>query len=298
MRRLAWLLLLGCADSDPTVVVYDGLDDEPGRIVVAQAENELPFAVKRLGDTEATKTAGLIHRLRSEALSPQANVFVCGEPLSVATLVAEGVLLPEGVILAGRVRGLVVRSDRDHAQCPSSWLDLGSDRWRDQGLAVADPRYGSTGAHLGVLRSVLGETEYRSLLLGFDVAGVRLVAGGNRAVVEAVAQGEVAFGATDADDVAAAQALGQPVQFLPLPLDAERGPWVMTAEARLVAPRTSEGVMYLDWMREKGTHVFRSAAPGWLDPSQLPTGLTYDPNLAAEEQSLAVEEALHIFGAR
>ena len=57
MKRLAWLLLLGCTDSDPTVVVYDGLDDEPGRMVVAQAQRELPFTVKRLGDTEATKTA-------------------------------------------------------------------------------------------------------------------------------------------------------------------------------------------------------------------------------------------------
>ncbi|MEO1372166.1 MAG: hypothetical protein AAFU75_06805, partial [Planctomycetota bacterium] len=146
MKRLAWLLLLGCTDSDPTVVVYDGLDDEPGRMVVAQAQRELPFTVKRLGDTEATKTAGLVHRLRLEASLPQADVFVCGEPLSVAALAAEGVLLSEGEVLAGRVRGLVVHSDREHAQCPSSWLDLASDRWRDQGLAVADPRYGSTGA--------------------------------------------------------------------------------------------------------------------------------------------------------
>ena len=298
MRRLAWLLLLGCADSDPTVVVYDGLDDEPGRMVVAQAEKELPFTVKRLGDTEATKTAGLVQRLRQEASSPQANIFVCGEPLSVAALGAEGLLLPDGEVLAGRVRGLVVRSDRDRTQCPSSWLDLASDRWRDQGLAVADPRYGSTGSHLGVLRSVLGENEYRSLLLGLDVVGVQLVTGGNRAVVDAVAQGEVAFGATDADDVAAAQALGQPVDFLPLPLDEARGPWVMTAEVRLVAPRSSEGVMYLDWMRGKGAEVFRSAAPGWLDPRQLPEGLSYNPNRAAAEQPLAVEEALQIFGAR
>ena len=298
MKRLAWLLLLGCADSVPTVVVYDGLDDEPGRMVVAQAQKELPFTVKRLGDTEATKTAGLVHRLRQEASSPKANIFLCGEPLSVAALSAEGVLLPEGEVLAGRVRGLVVRSDRDQDQCPSSWLDLASDRWRDQGLAVADPRYGSTGSHLGVLRSVLGETEYRSLLLGLDEVGVQLVSGGNRAVVDAVAQGEVAFGATDADDVAAAQALGQAVQFLPLPLDEVRGPWVMTAEVRLVAPRTSEGVIYLEWMRDKGSRVFRSAAPGWLDPSQLPEGLPYDRTRAAEEQSLAVEEALQIFGAR
>ena len=298
MRRLAWLLLLGCADSDPTVVVYDGLDDEPGRMVVAQAEKELPFTVKRLGDTEATKTAGLVQRLRQEASSPRANIFVCGEPLSVAALSAEGLLLPDGEVLAGRVRGLVVRSDRDRTQCPSSWLDLASDRWRDQGLAVADPRYGSTGSHLGVLRSVLGENEYRSLLLGLDVVGVQLVTGGNRAVVDAVAQGEVAFGATDADDVAAAQALGQPVDFLPLPLDEARGPWVMTAEVRLVAPRTAEGVMYLDWMREKGAEVFRSAAPGWLDPRQLPEGLSFNPNRAAAEQPLAVEEALQIFGAR
>ena len=254
--------------------------------------------MKRLGDTEATKTAGLVQRLRQEASSPRANIFVCGEPLSVAALSAEGLLLPDGEVLAGRVRGLVVRSDRDRTQCPSSWLDLASDRWRDQGLAVADPRYGSTGSHLGVLRSVLGENEYRSLLLGLDVVGVQLVTGGNRAVVDAVAQGEVAFGATDADDVAAAQALGQPVDFLPLPLDEARGPWVMTAEVRLVAPRTSEGVMYLDWMREKGAEVFRSAAPGWLDPRQLPEGLSYNPNRAAAEQPLAVEEALQIFGAR
>ena len=298
MKRLAWLLLLGCTDSDPTVVVYDGLDDEPGRMVVAQAQKELPFTVKRLGDTEATKTAGLVQRLRQEASSPQANIFVCGEPLSVAALAAEGVLLSDGEVLAGRIRGLVVRSDRDRTQCPSSWLDLASDRWRDQRLAVADPRYGSTGSHFGVLRSVLGENEYRSFLLGLDGVGVQLVTGGNRAVVDAVAQGEVAFGATDADDVAAAQALGQPVEFLPLPLDETRGPWVMTAEVRLVAPQTAEGVMYLDWMRGKGAEVFRSAAPGWLDPRQLPEGLSYDPNRAASEQPLAVEEALQIFGAR
>lgn len=298
MRRLAWLLLLGCADSDPTVVVYDGLDDEPGRMVIAQARKELPFTVKRLGDTEATKTAGLVHRLRQEASSPEANIFVCGEPLSVAALSAEGVLLAKGEVLAGRVRGLVVHADRDRAKCPFSWLDLASERWRGQGLAVADPRYGSTGSHLGVLRSVLGKSEYRSLLLGLDGVGVQLVTGGNRAVVDAVAQGEVAFGATDADDVAAAQALGQPVNFLPLPLDEDRGPWVMTAEARLVAPGTSEGVMYLDWMRVKGAQVFRSAAPGWIDPRQLPKGLSYDPKRAAEEQSLAVEEALQVFGSR
>ncbi|MEC8770687.1 MAG: substrate-binding domain-containing protein [Planctomycetota bacterium] len=297
MKRLAWLLLLGCTDSDPTVVVYDGLDDEPGRMVVAQAQRELPFTVKRLGDTEATKTAGLVHRLRLEASFPQADVFVCGEPLSVAALAAEGVLLSEGEVLAGRVRGLVVHSDREHAQCPSSWLDLASDRWRDQGLAVADPRYGSTGAHLGVLRSVLGETEYRFLLRGLNEVGVRLVAGGNRAVVDEVAQGEVAFGATDADDVAAAQALGQPVRFLPLPLDQVRGPWIMTAEARLVVPSTPEGVMYLEWMRKNGAKVFRSAAPGWLHPDQLPEGLRYQPDRASEEQSVAVEEALQIFGA-
>ena len=91
--------------------------------------------MKRLGDTEATKTAGLVHRLRLEASLPQADVFVCGEPLSVAAL-ARRVLLSEGEVLAGRVRGLVVHSDREHAQCPSSWLDLASDRWRDQGCGV------------------------------------------------------------------------------------------------------------------------------------------------------------------
>ena len=297
MKRLALLLFLGCAEPKPTVVVYDGLDDEPGRIVAAQAEVDLPLTVKRLGDTEATKTAGLMRRLRSEAMAPQANVFVCGEPLSVAALTEEGVLLPEGEILAGRLRGLVVRSDRPDGECPSSWLDLTSARWRGQGLALADPRYGSTGAHLGVLRSVLGEDEYHSLLSGFDAVGVRLIAGGNRAVVEAVAQGEVAFGATDADDVAAAQALGDPVVFLPLPLDQDRGPWVMTAEARLVAPRTTEGVMYLDWLQTKGKELFWSSAPGWLNPTELPKGLAYDPARAGALQSVAVEEALRRFGA-
>ena len=165
MRRLAWLLLLGCADSDPTVVVYDGLDDEPGRMVVAQAEKELPFTVKRLGDTEATKTAGLVQRLRQEASSPQANIFVCGEPLSVAALsrrraVASGWGSPgrTGPWIGGAFRS------RPYA-VPFLLAGFGQDRWRDQGLA-ADPRYGSTGSHLGVLRSVLGESEYRSFCLG------------------------------------------------------------------------------------------------------------------------------------
>lgn len=296
MKRLLTLILLGCAESGPTVVVYDGLDDEPGRLLAAKAQDALSLAVKRLGDTEATKTAGLVQRLREEAFAPRANVFLCGEPLSLAALTDEGVLLSEGVVLASRVRGLVVHADRPLTECPASWLELANNDWLDQGLALADPRYGSTGAHLGVLRSVLGAAKYQSFLAALDGVGVQLVAGGNRAVVDAVAQGEVAFGATDADDVAAAQALGLPVVFLPLPLDETRGPWVMTAEARLVSPWTSEGDQFLVWLRDEGASVFQGSAPGWFDPVQIPSGLKYEPAKAAQHQSPAVEEALRMFG--
>ena len=121
----------GLADSDLAVVVYDGLDDEPGRMVVAK-EKELPFTVKRLGDTEATKTAGLVQRLRQEASSPRANIFVCGEPLSVAALLPKGCCFRKGKSWpAGFVVWWCVPIET--VQCPSSWLDLASDRWRDQG---------------------------------------------------------------------------------------------------------------------------------------------------------------------
>ena len=75
-------------------------------MVIAQAEKELPFTVKRLrhrGHQTLAWCSGCVRRL-----VPEANIFVCGEPLCRGAG-AEGLLLPEGEVLAGRVRGLVVR---------------------------------------------------------------------------------------------------------------------------------------------------------------------------------------------
>ena len=84
---------------------------------------------------------------------------------------------------------------------------------------MADPRYGSTGSHLGVLRSVLGENEYRSFLLGLDGVGVQLVTGGKSCRSMRSHKGRSHSGPPMPTMWPRPKPLGQPVDFLPLPLD-------------------------------------------------------------------------------
>lgn len=220
------LVLGGCGDDRPEVVIYVSADDYVARPILESFEAEQDVRVLVRYDTEATKTTGLVNRIRTEASRPAADLLWSSEPFMTAQLAEEGLLVapPESVLpewpedwrdrdrrwhaFSGRARVVVYPPDRISAEeAPATWMDLLDERWKGR-VAMADPRFGTTRGHLGAMKRYWDRNVmpgyYRAFLEGLAENEVRLLPGGNAAVVEAVASGEADVGMTDTDDVLAA----------------------------------------------------------------------------------------------
>jgi iron(III) transport system substrate-binding protein len=228
--------LTACDRPNDAVVVYVSADQHIARPILETFTRDTGIAIRPLFDTEATKTTGLASRLRREHDAPKADVFWSSEPFAVNQLAEEGVLQavasdvldahparwrdPEGrwFAFAGRARIIVfnpnVLAEDDR---PEAWMDLVRERFRDQ-LVMADPRFGTTRGHLGAFKAYADRAimpgYFEAWLEGLRDNGIRLLPGGNAAVVDAVARGEALVGCTDTDDVFAAQARGVEVAFI------------------------------------------------------------------------------------
>lgn len=226
------------------VVLYVSVDEHFARLVIDQFQKETGIAVKVVGDTEAKKTTGLADRLRSEKDKPQADVFWSSEIVLTAALADEGVLeehLSDATkdwprewrdgqrrwfAFAARPRVIVFAPDRlAEGDRPKTWLELTQGRWKDK-IVMADPRFGTTGAHLAVMQwywdREVGPGYFSAWSQGLAANNVRLLPSGNAGVVEAVAKGEAEIGLTDADDVWAAKARGLKVDAI-YPMHAPAG---------------------------------------------------------------------------
>jgi iron(III) transport system substrate-binding protein len=219
--------LAACTRRTPTpngtVVLYSSVDDEYLRLVVEKFEKSTGIRVLVKGDTEATKTTGLVERLRAEfaAGKPGADVWWSSEPFLTIALADEGVLTPmadevfgdlpkehwgEGNLwgcFAQRARVVVHASPR--FRVPSISVDrTNSDvlsKWYPrQGLAIARAAFGTTRGHFGAILATIGEDRFVAWLRSLRVGKIKIV-DGNSAVVRAVAAGEMQLGLTDSDDV-------------------------------------------------------------------------------------------------
>src|SRR5262249_37177182 len=76
------------------VVLYTSVDTMVYTPIVAEFENQYKIKVKVVPDTEATKTTGLVARLRSERAKPRADVWWSSEPMGSVTLAKSGILEP------------------------------------------------------------------------------------------------------------------------------------------------------------------------------------------------------------
>ncbi len=76
-------LFLSCSkSSDPDsrkVVLYCSVDQEIAEPIIAEFERQTGIDVLPRFDTEASKTVGLVQRIRAEAASPIADVFWSNE---------------------------------------------------------------------------------------------------------------------------------------------------------------------------------------------------------------------------
>lgn len=224
-------LLGGCRrDDGATVVVYVSADDHIARQVFAAFEEHTGIHVMMVGDTEAKKTTGLIERLRAEKDNPRADVFWSSEIFMTIELADEGLFEPYQPTtaqgwpvqwrdaehrwygFAARARVIVYSPQRvapEHV--PKTWMNLSQDRFRGR-IVMADPRFGTTGGHLGAMKAYWDREAmpgyFAAWAEGLAANHVRLLPSGNAGVVEAVAKGEADLGMTDTDDVWAAEARG------------------------------------------------------------------------------------------
>jgi iron(III) transport system substrate-binding protein len=241
MHCVLWgfaLCALSCrpAEDPPRVVVYVSADDYVARPILDRFQNETGITVEALYDTEATKTTGLVSRLVAEQTRPRADLFWSSECFRMIELQEAGVLgrfppdqmraltegIPSGwcstedawVAVAPRARVIVYASDRlEQEDVPSTWEGLTDPRWNGR-LAMADPRFGTTGGHFGAMHAAWGAERYGRWVDGLLDNDVAVLTSGNAGVVEGVSSGEFDLGMTDTDDVWAARERGLNVALI------------------------------------------------------------------------------------
>ena len=228
-------LSFGCTRSEvqQEVVVYVSADETIARPILDAFEASTGIRVRVVFDTEATKTTGLVSRLLSERDRPRADLFWSSEcfrmiELDQASMLAPLVGAPFDDWMSGRqgqwrgdggrwfgfaprARVLVYVPERIAEDAlPRTWEELASEVWRDR-VAMADPRFGTTSGHMGVLRAIWGERRFGEWVDGLARNRTALLTTGNAGVVRSVVSGEHLLGMTDTDDVWAALRQGDPV---------------------------------------------------------------------------------------
>ncbi len=229
-------VLTGCTKDEPQVVVYISADEYLGRKIIERFEQETGIIVQFVGDTELNKTTGLVQRLRNEADNPQADVFWSSEVFQTIQLAGEGIFEPyESPVatdwparfvdaehrwygFAARARVIVYSPQRvSEDAVPQTWMDLTDPRFRGR-VVMADPRFGTTGGHLGAMQAYwdtnIAPQFYAAFLEGLAANACRLLSSGNGGVVEQVVAGEADVGLTDTDDVWVARQRGHDVAMV------------------------------------------------------------------------------------
>jgi iron(III) transport system substrate-binding protein len=233
----AMVLLASCNGNrtQPTVTLYTSADGPVADMALEAFERETGIKVLVVGDTEATKTTGLVQRLVSEKDAPKADVWWSNEMLGTAQLASMGLFMPfkpdaskdfKGGIWpaelcdpAGLWHGHALRyrviayntTLVPAAGKPRSLQDLCDPRFKGR-IGMARPQFGTTRTQIAALVALHGAPAVRTWLTAMRDNGLRLF-DGNSSVVQALAHGEIAVGLTDSDDALGALAKNWPVAF-------------------------------------------------------------------------------------
>lgn len=210
------------------VVLYCSVDQAVAEPIIAEFEKQSGIDVLARYDTEASKTAGLVQKIRAEAESPVADVFWSSEIFYTIRLAREGLLssYTSGATVgwpslysdpndrwhgfALRARVIAYGTERVSAEeAPKSLEDCLDSKWKGR-LVMAAPEFGTTGGDVASWFAHYGEERARKILEALKANDIRLVSGNSTAVkMVATGQADVCF--TDTDDVYAAQRNGWPV---------------------------------------------------------------------------------------
>ncbi len=254
----------------PVVVLYTSMDDALARPLLERFERETGVKVEFIGDTEATKTTGLVLRLAAEKARPRCDVWWSSEALGTIALARQGVLSGPVFSLAQRPRVVVCSTSRlggpGQPARPASVMDLVKPEYRGR-IGMARPAFGTTRGHMAALRLVLGKAGFEAWLVALKANGVRLY-DGNARVVRAIADGEIDVGLTDSDDAAAAVRNGWAVAAVPDALHPVRTP-ITLARVRTRTPGDAADRL-IAFLRSPD--VLRALVEGETAAEPMPTG--------------------------
>jgi len=266
------------------VTVYTSLDRPYSEPVLRQFKQDTGIRVNAVYDIEATKTTGLVNRLLAERRNPQADVFWNSEVARTLMLQESGVLAayaspaaedipatfkdPEGYWtgFAARARVLVYNTELvPPERAPRSIFELTKPSWRGK-VTLADPRFGTTGAHAAALFAALGDDAAKEYFRALAANDVKMV-DGNAATLDQVARGEVWVGFTDTDDVYAGMRSGKPIALVFPDADAI-GTLLIPNTVALIAgaPHPEHGKRLIDYLLSAEVEEALAAA----DSHQMP----------------------------
>jgi iron(III) transport system substrate-binding protein len=233
LRVLALLTGLsgaGCG-RQPDIVLYCSLDQEFAEPLIRQFEQESGLSVHAEFDIEASKTVGLVQRIREEGRNPRCDVFWSSEIGHTVQLGKDGFLesydspsakdIPASFRdtehrwtgFAARARVFIVNTQLvDPKEITSMW-DLVDPKWKGR-TAMAKPVTGTTLTHMAAIYAALGDKvgdEYLNRISQLAKTGDVNITNGNSSVARLVGDGKLVFGWTDSDDCAVALERGAPV---------------------------------------------------------------------------------------
>ena len=213
-----------------TVVLYTSVDDVFAKMVADAFTAKTGITVDILGDTEATKTTGLVTRIQAEMAHPVGDVWWSSEPMGTILLDESGALEPgamEGMVgedwpkslraanwswvgMAMRSRVIAYASDRVEDP-PTRLSELTLPEYKGL-VGMARPQFGTTRIHMAILADQWGIDSFTTWMQSLEANNLRLY-DGNARVVAAIAMGEIDIGLTDTDDVWSGQSNGWKVDL-------------------------------------------------------------------------------------
>jgi iron(III) transport system substrate-binding protein len=243
-RTLAAVLILVSAlawssvsfRSRDALVVYCAHDLVFAQSVLDEFTRRTGIPIVVVGDTEATKSLGLVQRLLIEKDRPRCDVFWNNQLLGTMQLAEEGVLQPyrgsgyarmperfkdpagRWVGFAGRLRVWIVNSTKMPATVDAVEALLQSQDLSR--MAIAQPLFGTTLSHFTILWGESGPGALQCWYRNLQKRGCQIVPG-NGPVKNLVAEGVCDAGWTDTDDFFVGRDDGFPVAQLPIRIAGE-----------------------------------------------------------------------------
>jgi len=259
------------------VVVYTSVDDLYAKEIFAAFTKDTGIRVLPVFDTEEAKTLGLVHRLIAEKDHPQADVFWSGDCARSSLLKKKGVLAPYRIPTAEEIGAswrdpenawtgfgararVIVYNTKSVKDPPKTIAELSDPKWKGK-IAVANPLFGTTAAHVAALAQTRGEGAVLKLFAALRANDARFV-GGNSHVRDLVARGDCAVGLTDTDDVWIGKQRGDPIEMV-YPDQESGGTLLIPNSAALIkgAPRAGNATRFLDWLLRPETEMLLAKGP-------------------------------------